>query len=111
MLTPTLKMIQAMFNHGLSLQEGMAVKANTVAILPGSTSNKNCRAIGLAAWLQTLRDFKLLDGPIGVSERDVVTIFCWSRLAVVTESLSKSICLLWADFLEAFARLADLVRN
>ena len=106
----TLLMAQAMFDYGLSHQEGSVVKANTEAILPGTTSNKNGRTIGLVAWLQILRDFKLLDGPIVVSERDVVTIFCWSRLAVVSESLSKSICLPWADFLEAFARLADLVR-
>ena len=115
---------QAMFETGCSF--------GRVSSPDATAASKAMPLLSLPGWLQLLRSCRLLDsgllrsGPgaggtaeqpgggkaliAGVSEHDAVAIFCWSRMAVVTESLSPHrLGLTWADFLEALARLADLV--
>ena len=106
--------VQAVFDRGLSLQEGSREEQDSAVETMRRVAPKHKAELcplGLYGWLQLLKDCRLLGGPIGgVTERDATTIFCWSRSVVVAESLSRSFVLQWVDFLEAFARLADLVR-
>ena len=68
----------------------------------------------LPGWIQLLRECRVLEGPFAgsVSLYDAAAIFCWSRMVVVEESIRpvESFVLRWPDFLEAMARLSDLVR-
>ena len=97
-----------MLDLGLILQSESQGTQDAVTMV----RHRKGSALSLTGWLDLLRECRLLDGPIGgVSERDAATIFCWSRSAVVAESLNQSYVLQRADFLEGFARLSDLVRE
>ncbi len=70
------------------------------------------RLMGLQQWLEILNVCRFLE--LGhITARDAALIFTWSRMVMVKEAKRpcETFKLSWLDFLEAIARLADLVRR
>ena len=79
---------------------------------PGSISNR----MGLPGWLRTLQLCGLSDVlrcHVSSPPLDALLVFVWSQMAFVNEAQhpAEAVTLSWPDFLEAFARIADLVRR
>ena len=110
-----LDLLKELFKLGCSFKEGNLPSSQpSVGTTSGwSHCGHSSPQMDLPSWIKLLHDCQVLDGPFAgsVSLHDATAIFCWSRMVVVEESFhpSESFVLLWPDFLEAIARLADLV--
>lgn len=72
--------------------------------------------MGLPGWLRTLQLCGLSDVlrcHVSSPPLDALLVFVWSQMAFVNEAQhpAEAVTLSWPDFLEAFARIADLVRR